>query len=152
MPAAPSSPGKPLVTTTDSVSTTSPSRTRVVVGGGVGNALEWYDWSAYAAFAPLLAQQFFNPADATSAMLATLAVFAVGFVMRPVGGLFFGWPADRSGRQRSMVPAMSLTALGSLVIAVAPKEEARLIAALADGEPARTRITSFLQARTAGRE
>ncbi len=93
---------------------------RVIVGAGVGNALEWYDWSVYAVFAPFFAQQFFNTGSAVSAVLAALAVFAVGFVMRPLGGIFFGWFADRIGRQRAMVLAMAITALGSLLIAVAP--------------------------------
>ncbi|MCC5697563.1 hypothetical protein LH612_30895, partial [Klebsiella pneumoniae] len=84
--------------------TTAPSQPstpwqKVIFGAGVGNALEWYDWSVYAIFAPFFANQFFNPADPVSAMLATLGVFAAGFVMRPLGGIFFGWFADRTGRQ-----------------------------------------------------
>jgi MFS transporter, MHS family, alpha-ketoglutarate permease len=93
---------------------------KVIVGAGAGNALEWYDWSAYAVFAPFFAAQFFNANDPVAALLGTLAVFAVGFFMRPVGGLFFGWLADRRGRQTAMVVAMGVTALGSLLIAVAP--------------------------------
>src|SRR4051812_22969091 len=93
---------------------------KIVVGAGAGNALEWYDWSVYAVFAPFFAAQFFNPKDAVAALLSTLAVFAVGFFMRPVGGLFFGWLADRRGRQMAMVVAMAVTALGSLLIPVAP--------------------------------
>lgn len=105
--------------------TTAPSQPstpwqKVIFGAGVGNALEWYDWSVYAIFAPFFANQFFNPADPVSAMLATLGVFAAGFVMRPLGGIFFGWFADRTGRQRAMVLSMAITALGSLLIAVAP--------------------------------
>lgn len=96
------------------------SRRRVIFGAGVGNMLEWYDWSVYAVFAPFFAQQFFDATSAVSAMLSTLAVFAVGFVMRPLGGVFFGWFADRLGRQRAMVFSMAVTALGSLLIAVAP--------------------------------
>ncbi|MFD7619832.1 MFS transporter [Streptomyces sp. NPDC059802] len=53
-------------------------------------------------------------------MLSTLAVFAVGFVMRPLGALFFGWFSDRIGRQRGMVLSMGITAFGSLIIAVSP--------------------------------
>lgn len=93
---------------------------RIVFGAGVGNTLEWYDWSVYAVFAPFFARQFFNADSAVSAMLSTLAVFAVGFVMRPLGGIFFGWFADRLGRRRAMVLSMAVTALGSLLIAVAP--------------------------------
>lgn len=118
-----SSPGQQPATTRSTAEEHRPSWKRVIFGAGVGNALEWYDWSVYAVFAPFFAQQFFNPRDAVSATLSTLAVFAVGFVMRPLGGLFFGWFADRVGRQPGMVLSMALTAAGSLVIAVAPTYE-----------------------------
>jgi MHS family alpha-ketoglutarate permease-like MFS transporter len=95
-------------------------RLRVIVGAGVGNALEWFDWTVYAIFAPFFAAQFFNPAEPLSALLSTLAVFAVGFLMRPLGGLFFGWLADRHGRRRAMTLAMVVTAVGSLLIGIAP--------------------------------
>ena len=93
---------------------------RTIVGTGIGNAVEWYDWNVYVVFAPFFAQQFFNPADPLSAMLSTLAVFAVGFVMRPLGGLLFGWLADRRGRRPSMLLAISLASAGSLLIGVSP--------------------------------
>jgi MFS transporter, MHS family, alpha-ketoglutarate permease len=93
---------------------------RTIVGTGIGNAIEWYDWNVYIVFAPFFAQQFFNPADPFSAMLSTLAVFAVGFVMRPLGGLLFGWIADRDGRRPSMLLAISLASAGSLLIGVSP--------------------------------
>jgi len=97
-----------------------PVRRRIIVGAGIGNALEWYDWTVYAVFAPFFASQFFNSADPTSAVLSTLAVFAVGFFMRPLGGLFFGMLADRKGRRFAMFVSMVVTAAGSLIIAVAP--------------------------------
>jgi MHS family alpha-ketoglutarate permease-like MFS transporter len=91
-----------------------------LLGAGVGNTLEWYDWSVYAIFAPFFATQFFVGASPTAALLSTLAVFAVGFIMRPIGGFFFGWLADRRGRRFSMTASMLLMAAGSLVIGVAP--------------------------------
>ncbi|MDA3623927.1 MFS transporter [Saccharopolyspora sp. WRP15-2] len=97
-----------------------PNRWRVIVGAGVGNALEWYDWTVYAIFAPFFASQFFHEDNPASALLSTLAVFAVGFLMRPLGGLFFGWLADRRGRRSAMVTAMIITAVGSLLIGVSP--------------------------------
>ncbi|GAA3543909.1 MFS transporter [Amycolatopsis ultiminotia] len=95
-------------------------RFRTLLGAGVGNALEWYDWSVYAVFAPFFAAQFFVDSNATGALLSTLAVFAVGFVMRPIGGFVFGWLADRRGRRFSMTASMLLMAAGSLVIGVSP--------------------------------
>lgn len=97
-----------------------PGRWRVIVGAGVGNSLEWYDWTVYAIFAPFFAAQFFHGNNPTTVLLSTLAVFAVGFVMRPIGGLFFGWLADRRGRRTAMVTAMIITSAGSLVIGISP--------------------------------
>ncbi|MCH4272255.1 MFS transporter [Kerstersia gyiorum] len=93
---------------------------RVVVGVGVGNALEWYDWTAYSLFAAYFAKQFFRSEDPISDLLGTLAIFAAGFFMRPLGGIFFGWFADRRGRRPAMTLAMLVTAAGSMVIGVAP--------------------------------
>lgn len=93
---------------------------RVIFGVGIGTVLEWYDWGIYAIFAPFFAGQFFDDANPLSAFLSTLAVFAVGFLMRPLGGFFFGWLADRRGRRSAMVLSMVVTALGGLAIAVAP--------------------------------
>ncbi|MFE1174383.1 MFS transporter [Streptomyces sp. NPDC058773] len=95
-------------------------RRRVVLGTGIGNALEWYDWHIYGIFAPFFAKQFFDPHDELSALLSTLAIFAVGFLMRPVGGFLFGWLADRKGRRFSMLTSIGLAAAGSLAIGVAP--------------------------------
>ncbi|GAB3588323.1 MFS transporter [Amycolatopsis endophytica] len=97
---------------------------RTLFGAGIGNALEWYDWSVYAIFAPFFAAQFFVQDGATAALLSALAVFAVGFVMRPIGGFLFGWLADRRGRRFSMTTSMILMAAGSLLIGLAPTHAA----------------------------
>jgi MHS family alpha-ketoglutarate permease-like MFS transporter len=93
---------------------------RALFGAGIGNALEWYDWTIYAIFAPFFATQFFSAADPTSSTLATLAIFAVGFLMRPLGGIVFGWLGDRFGRRRALTSAMVLVAAGSLLIGISP--------------------------------
>lgn len=95
-------------------------RRRTILATGAGNALEWYDWNVYAVFAPFFASQFFNSKEPISALLSTLAVFAVGFVMRPIGGYAFGWLADRHGRRLSMLASVGLAAGGSLLIGIAP--------------------------------
>jgi MFS transporter, MHS family, alpha-ketoglutarate permease len=98
-----------------------------LVGIGLGHALEWYDWGAYAVFAPYFAAQFFptngEAANDTTAMLSTLAVFAVGFVARPAGGVLFGVMADRHGRRSAMSAAVSLMAAASFVVGVTPSYE-----------------------------
>ncbi|MGO1183041.1 MAG: MFS transporter [Micrococcaceae bacterium] len=99
----------------------SPSKRRKdLVAVNLGNALEWFDWNIYAIFAPFFAAQFFRSDDPLSSLLSTLAVFAVGFLMRPVGGWLFGRLADERGRRFSLTLAILLASVGSLMIAVAP--------------------------------
>ena len=76
----------------------------------VGNALEWFDWTLYGTFSAYLAMNLFDPSDPTSALLATLAVFAGGFLARPVGGWLFGRIGDRYGRKFTLVLTMCLLA------------------------------------------
>ncbi|MFF1263978.1 MFS transporter [Streptomyces sp. NPDC058321] len=86
----------------------------------MGNVLEWYEWSAYAVFAPFIATAMFQSSDGVSALLSTLAVFAVGFLIRPLGGIVFGRIADRRGRKFVLVTTMLVMAGGSLVIGLMP--------------------------------
>lgn len=101
-------------------STSRQGRLKSLRAAGIGNALEWFDWTLYATFSVYLAGSFFDKADSRSAMLSTLAVFAVGFVARPIGGLVFGQLSDRLGRRTIMVITMLLLALSSLGIALIP--------------------------------
>lgn len=89
-------------------------------GTGIGNALEWYDWNVYASFAIYISRELFSSKNPTSAFLATMAVFAVGFIARPFGSVLFGWLADRTGRKRALAAAVFCASFGSLVIAVCP--------------------------------
>jgi MFS transporter, MHS family, proline/betaine transporter len=68
----------------------SPSLFRTVLGGSVGVVLEWYDYALYAYFSSIIAPQFFPSGDAITSLMVGLAVFGVGFFMRPLGGLLFG--------------------------------------------------------------
>ncbi|WP_051127746.1 MFS transporter [Rhodococcus sp. 114MFTsu3.1] len=99
---------------------TSEKRFKSLFASGVGNTLEWYDWTAYAVFSPFIAQALFDKSDPVSAMLATLVVFAVGFVSRPLGGMFFGYLAARAGRRTVLIATMLTMAAASLLIAVTP--------------------------------
>jgi len=98
----------------------SPAQRKAIVAGAIGNTVEWVDWAVYATFAPVFAGQFFPPGNETTALLSTLAVFAVGFVMRPIGGAVLGAYADRRGRKKGLTLTISLMAGASLVIAVCP--------------------------------
>src|ERR1700736_5162099 len=64
-----------------------------IIGGSVGNLVEWYDWFVYAAFSLYFARVFFPAGSQSVQLLNTAAVFAVGFLMRPVGGWMMGWYA-----------------------------------------------------------
>lgn len=95
-------------------------RVKTIVGTGVGNAMEWYDWNVYATFSVFFSTQVFDAEHPTSAFLATMAIFTVGFVARPLGGFLFGWFADRVGRKASMMWAVVFASVGSLLIAICP--------------------------------
>ncbi len=82
--------------------------------------MEWYDWYAYAAFALYFAPVFFPTSNATVQLLNTAAIFAVGFLMRPIGGWLFGSIADRKGRKVAMTLSVLLMSFGSLLIAITP--------------------------------
>jgi MHS family alpha-ketoglutarate permease-like MFS transporter len=102
---------------------------RAVVAGAVGNTVEWVDWAVYSAFAPIFASQFFPKADKTADLLATLAVFAVGFGMRPIGAAVLGAYADRRGRKAGMTLTISMMAAAALLVAVCPPYSAIGVAA-----------------------
>ncbi|MBO1079479.1 MFS family transporter [Roseomonas haemaphysalidis] len=98
-------------------------RVMAIVGGSSGNLVEWYDFYVYAATALYFAPAFFPRGDSTAQLLNTAAIFAVGFLMRPIGGWLFGRIADRSGRKTSMVISVLMMCFGSLMIAVLPTYE-----------------------------
>ncbi len=96
------------------------SRFSNIIGGSAGNLVEWFDWYVYSAFALYFAHIFFPKGDATAQLLNTAAIFAVGFVMRPVGAWAMGVYADHKGRKAGLMLSVSLMCVGSLMIACAP--------------------------------
>jgi MHS family alpha-ketoglutarate permease-like MFS transporter len=95
-------------------------RIRNIVGGSAGNLVEWYDWYVYAAFTLYFAPSFFPEGDRTAQLMSSAAVFAVGFVMRPIGAWAMGVYSDRKGRKAGLTLSVTLMCLGSLMIAVTP--------------------------------
>jgi len=95
-------------------------RIKAIVGASSGNLVEWYDFYAYAFTSIYFAAAFFPTGDATSQLMATAGIFAVGFFMRPLGGWLFGWIADTHGRKNSMVLSVLMMCGGSLLIAILP--------------------------------
>ena len=95
-------------------------RIKAILGGSAGNLVEWYDWYAYSAFSLYFAHHFFPGSNATAQLLNTAGIFAVGFLMRPLGGYIFGRLADKQGRKTAMTLSVLLMSFGSLLIAILP--------------------------------
>lgn len=89
----------------------------------IGNGLEWYDYALYGQMAWLLSKLFFPEGDPTVALLATYGVFAAGFIVRPVGGVLFGWIGDTYGRKHAMVLAVLMMAIPTGCIGLLPTYE-----------------------------
>jgi MHS family alpha-ketoglutarate permease-like MFS transporter len=104
--------------------TTSPQtmaeRIRSIIAGSLGNLVEWYDWYVYTAFGLYFAGVFFPSGNQTIQLLNTAGVFAIGFLMRPIGGWLMGAFADRKGRKTALTLSVLLMSVGSLIIAIVP--------------------------------
>lgn len=97
-----------------------PSEKRSIVAGLYGNALEWYDFLLYASFAPLFAQLFFPTHIYFVSLLATFGVFAIGFFMRPLGGVLLGHYADSVGRRKALIVSVTVMTCSTACIAFVP--------------------------------
>lgn len=95
-------------------------RLKAIIGGSAGNLVEWYDWYAYSAFSLYFANSFFPDSNPTVQLINTAGIFAVGFLMRPIGGYIFGKLADTRGRKEAMTLSVLLMSFGSLLIAFLP--------------------------------
>ena len=122
-------------------------RIRSILGGSAGNLVEWYDWYAYSAFTLYFAPVFFPKASQTAQLLNAAAIFAVGFLMRPIGAWAMGVYADRHGRKAALTLSVTLMCVGSLLIAGAPGYEAA-----GWGSPALLVLARLLQGASVGGE
>jgi MHS family alpha-ketoglutarate permease-like MFS transporter len=95
-------------------------RISAVLGGSVGNLVEWFDWYTYSAAALYFAPIFFPKGDQTAQLLQTAAVFAAGFFARPIGAWLMGLYADRVGRKAALTLSVTMMCGGSLAIAATP--------------------------------
>jgi MHS family alpha-ketoglutarate permease-like MFS transporter len=95
-------------------------RVKAIVAGSAGNLVEWYDFYVYAFTSLYFAPSFFPKSDEITQLMNTAAIFAAGFLMRPLGGWFFGRFADQRGRKAGMVLSVLLMCGGSLLIACLP--------------------------------
>lgn len=99
---------------------TTAERLRSIIGGSMGNLVEWYDWYAYSSFSLYFSDSFFKDSNPTVRLLNTAGIFAIGFLMRPIGGWLMGMFADKKGRKTALTFSVLLMSLGSLIIAVIP--------------------------------
>lgn len=93
---------------------------KIMIAGTLGNALEWYDFSIYAFFVPILAPLFFPNENAMTSILSTFGIFAIGFLVRPLGAILFGYISDHQGRKTSLILSMLMMSGPTLCIALLP--------------------------------
>ncbi len=122
-------------------------RVKAIFVGSVGNLVEWYDFYAYAAFALFFAGAFFPAHDPVVQQLNAAILFALGFVVRPLGGWLFGHLADHHGRRGALMLSVLLMCFGSLMIAVLPTYASVGVAA-----PALLAIARIIQGLSLGGE
>ena len=123
------------------------ARINAIMGGSAGNLVEWYDWFTYSSFALYFAKHFFPKGDDTAQLLQAAAVFAVGFLARPIGAWIMGLYADRKGRRAGLTLSVALMSVGSFAIAILP--DYQTIGALA---PALLVMARLLQGLSLGGE
>ena len=110
--------------TADDVMVTEPSVIRRAIGAAsIGNITEWYDFGVYAYFEPTIKEVFFSDLGDTAGTIATFGLFAVAFLVRPFGGMFFGPLADRIGRNRVLAITMLMMAAGTFAIGLIPSPD-----------------------------
>src|SRR5262245_46180852 len=96
------------------------TRRRVVAAGIVGNVMEWYDFSVYGYFARTIGNLYFPTDDPRTSLLAAFAVFAIGFLMRPLGAVLFGHIGDRVGRGPALLWSVVAMAVPTFVMGLLP--------------------------------
>lgn len=111
----------PRIWDLDEITVTEPATIRrAITAASIGNVTEWYDFGVYAYFEPVISRVFFAGLDHTVATIATFGLFAIAFLVRPFGGMFFGPLADRIGRTQVLAITMILMALGTFAIGCIP--------------------------------
>ncbi|MEX5373766.1 MFS transporter, partial [Klebsiella pneumoniae] len=93
---------------------------KAITAAALGNAMEWFDFGVYGFVAYALGKVFFPNADPSVQMIAALATFSVPFLIRPLGGLFFGALGDRFGRQKILAATIVIMSLSTFAIGLIP--------------------------------
>src|SRR5690348_3530667 len=103
--------------------TAAPNIWGVILASSVGTMIEWYDFYIFGSLAAVLSLKFYPPGNATFAYLAYLATFAVGFLVRPFGALFFGRIGDLVGRKYAFLVTLSIMGGATTLIGMLPTYE-----------------------------
>ena len=93
---------------------------RVVIAASVGNIIEWYDFYIFGSLATILAVKFFEKSHPVAAFLSTVAIFSVGFLIRPLGAFLFGWLGDKVGRKYTFIVTLTGMGVGTALIGFVP--------------------------------
>ncbi|HYR41052.1 MAG TPA: MFS transporter [Methylomirabilota bacterium] len=93
---------------------------RVVIAASVGNIIEWYDFYIFGSLASILAVKFFDKTHPVAAFLSTVAIFSVGFLIRPLGAFVFGWLGDKVGRKYTFIVTLTGMGVSTAVIGMVP--------------------------------
>jgi MHS family proline/betaine transporter-like MFS transporter len=93
---------------------------QVIAAGVIGNVLEWYDFAIYGYFAAAIGRNFFPKEDAVAQLLAAFGVFAIGYLMRPVGGALVGHIGDKFGRRAALTFSVMAMAVPTFLVGVLP--------------------------------
>jgi len=96
---------------------------KVIVAAGVGHFVEWFDFGLYGTLATVISVHFFKQGDPQVALLSAFAVFGAGFVMRPLGGLFWGSLGDRVGRKTTLATVILITSGATALMGILPTYE-----------------------------
>src|SRR5690242_15213448 len=93
---------------------------RVVIAAAVGNVIEWYDFYIFGSLAAILAVKFFEKSHPVAALLSTIALFTIGFLIRPLGALVFGRIGDLVGRKYTFLVTLSGMGISTALIGIVP--------------------------------
>jgi MFS transporter, MHS family, proline/betaine transporter len=92
----------------------------MIIGSAIGNLTEWYNFLLYGYLAPILSQLFFPTQDKWLSIFLVFVIFALGFLVRPIGGILFGWIGDTYGRQRALIISIAMMSIPTLLIGCLP--------------------------------
>ena len=92
----------------------------IIIGGTIGNLTEWYNFLLYGYLASVISQEFFPSSNELLSLTLTYTIFALSFLVRPIGGILFGWIGDTYGRQRALVISLIMIAIPTFLIGCLP--------------------------------